>query len=365
MRKLMICLLVLALCLPCALAETEMTRHISGNWVYVLQEDGTAELVDYLDDMARIDLVIPAEVDGYAVTAIGDRAMQENVFQSVVIPEGVTRIGVGAFYWSYEMTAVTLPSTLREIGDYAFKWCAEVEVFAIPEGVRAIGREAFQGNYSMVSLTLPDSLEHIGMLAFHGCSNLTTLVLPANVKTIGERAFDSCIGLMAVTLPDSLEYIGVDAFANCTALTEITLPQSLVEMADYPFRGCTMLDMEALLAAWPAYQIIGGVVYDMQEMALCWWSARGARLRSWRRSTGSASLIRRSEAACGTFHSAKFAYNAATVKKSSADHSCYDISREHCIQRALPELHRLTTDLPSTGGATHEGNQPCHSRRLS
>jgi len=47
-------------------------------------------------------------------------------------------------------------------------------------------------------LVLPSTLKTIGDYAFRGCRGLTTVTIPAGVTSIGCRAFDGCAGLVTV-----------------------------------------------------------------------------------------------------------------------------------------------------------------------
>lgn len=82
-------------------------------------------------------------------------------------------------------TELTLPSEIGglpvcEIGDYAFKDC------------------------SVVSVTIPSSVKKIGWFAFSGCSRLESVGIPSSVTSIGYGAFDSCAKtLMIVCEGDS------------------------------------------------------------------------------------------------------------------------------------------------------------------
>lgn len=70
-----------------------------------------------------------------------------------------------------------------------------------PDGARviAIGDSAFIGNQSIRGVTLPTSLREIGAYAFYG-STLENIVIGASVEKIGECCFASCKSLTSVTV---------------------------------------------------------------------------------------------------------------------------------------------------------------------
>jgi hypothetical protein len=61
----------------------------------------------------------------------------------VVIPEGVTSIGVWAFKDCSSLTSVVIPNGVTSIGDEAFSYCKSLTGVVIPEGVKIIGKKAF------------------------------------------------------------------------------------------------------------------------------------------------------------------------------------------------------------------------------
>ena len=170
---------------------------------------------------------------------IGEFSFARSSLQEVVIPEGVTSIGYGAFYHCDRLGQVQLPGTITHIAPKAFDHTGWVNLFfeqgagdylvagdgillaykgkeaqvRIPEGIRQIGPEVFQGHTEITSLTLPDSLEIIGEAAFADCDNLRQVSGMSGVRIIRDRAFYHC-PLEWVVLPASVESVGLGAFAR-------------------------------------------------------------------------------------------------------------------------------------------------------
>ena len=97
-----------------------------------------------------------------------------------VVPYGVEQIGPSAFdmvFNSY-LRSVTIPNSVRSIGDGAFSGCGNLESVTIGTGVSSIGNGAFYGCGSLTSVTIPHSVTSIGNYVFDGCDNLQTLFLP-------------------------------------------------------------------------------------------------------------------------------------------------------------------------------------------
>ena len=72
------------------------------------------------------------------------------------------------------LTTLEIPSGRTSIGDYAFTSC-NVSSVVIPEGVTAIGKGAFMSNKSIKSITLPSTLTSIDAQAFCDCASLTSI----------------------------------------------------------------------------------------------------------------------------------------------------------------------------------------------
>jgi hypothetical protein len=79
-------------------------------------------------------------------------------------------------------------------------------------------------NYNITSITIPDSMRNIGKNAFYGLSSLTSVVIPNSVTEIGERAFYGCVSLQNIVIPNSVTNIRENAFSGCTSLTNFTMP---------------------------------------------------------------------------------------------------------------------------------------------
>ena len=109
--------------------------------------------------------------------------------KGVIVKEGITYIGSNSFYNFESASFVYLPSTLKEIGKYAF-YCFSDAIITIPEGVTTIGDGAFR-NSNIKTIILPSTLQSIGMYAFKGAGKLTNVYYRGtlsqwNAITIGD-----------------------------------------------------------------------------------------------------------------------------------------------------------------------------------
>jgi hypothetical protein len=119
---------------------------------------------------------------------------------NIIIPESliydnkaltVTRIGDKAFYYN-DIEMITIPNTVRSIGNEAFSHCARLASVSLPNSITVIGDRAFYGCSGLTSVTLPNSLTSIGYIAFQGCRNLSSIIsLMENPVEIKGKLLDS------------------------------------------------------------------------------------------------------------------------------------------------------------------------------
>ena len=136
---------------------------------------------------------------------------------------------------------LTLPASVKKIGDIAFYNCTNLLSVAIPNSVTNIGSSAFYGCSGLSSIAIPNSVTNIGSSAFYGCSGLTSIEMPDSVTSIGPSAFYGCSGLTSIEIPDSVTSIGWDAFRGCTGLENIAIPNSVTSIGRDAFGGCRKL----------------------------------------------------------------------------------------------------------------------------
>ncbi|MCD8048549.1 MAG: leucine-rich repeat domain-containing protein [Clostridia bacterium] len=203
------------------------------NW----DEDGALYIGKYL--------IAGFSVGDYAIKSgtlvIADGALCGCDMTGVTIPSSVKKIGNEAFYGCYAMTSATIKSGVTSIGDGAFAECYALESITIPSSVKTIGDNAFYGCYAMTSATIKSGAESIGNAAFAECYALESIIIPSSVKTIGDEVFYGCYAMTSATIKSGAERIGDYAFAVCFALESITIPSSVTEIGDMAFYGCDSL----------------------------------------------------------------------------------------------------------------------------
>lgn len=279
MKKLLAALLCFALFLTPAFAQGEEALEIrtSGDFEYVVPEDGTAQITGCNNYEAQA-LEIPAELDGLKVTGINVGAFWLcTSLTSITIPDGVTDIGNAAFSDCERLTSITIPDSVTRIGDGAFGLCLSLTSIAIPDSVTDVGSNPFEHCKALQTITvspdhpalemidgvlfgkadkrlicypcaftadsyaIPQGTEIIGEDAFAGCKNLASITIPEGVTRIGDAAFYNCDGLMSITIPESVTRIGDHAFYGCGSLTSIAIPESVTRIGKFAFGSCVSL----------------------------------------------------------------------------------------------------------------------------
>jgi len=94
---------------------------------------------------------VPAEIDGMKVKTIGEYSCQyrNTNIKEIIIPEGVTKVDEGAFRGNPRLTKMTVASSVKTIGDYAFQNCDCLEFIDYKGNQKKIkfGNFAFRGCY--------------------------------------------------------------------------------------------------------------------------------------------------------------------------------------------------------------------------
>lgn len=155
---------------------------------------------------------------------------------STTIPNTVAEIQ-GAFDHLGSIKEIKLPSSLRIIGEDAFKNCTYLKRIVIPDSVIKIGEKAFSHCEKLLEIDLPNSVKEIGQSAFANCENLTEIIIPNSITKIEDRTFEYCNSLERVIIPNSVVEIGNNAF-DCCNLSQICIPNSVKTIGERAFSYC-------------------------------------------------------------------------------------------------------------------------------
>lgn len=200
------------------------------------------------------------------VTEIGDYAFSYVAgLQGTVNLNNVTRVGDYAFSNASSLQAVIGTDHLTEIGDHAFYYCQKLTYFgststyaALPATLTTIGDYAFGADSGIAwgAFTIPAGVKSVGEYAFLGNYRITSAVIPAQMTEIPDGLFAYCSYMTDVKIHDQVTAIGGYAFRKCSQLTSVTLPDSVETMGEAAFAECDLLNeikLPGALKEIPAY----------------------------------------------------------------------------------------------------------------
>jgi BspA type Leucine rich repeat region (6 copies) len=187
-----------------------------------------------------------------------------------IIPSSVTTIGGWAFYYCASLTSVTIPESVTSISNENVVWrngfmgctsltaisvdsdnpnyCSEDGVlfnktkttliacpggktgaYTIPSSVTNIEQRAFRFCVSLAGIIIPNSVTSIPLYAFEGCAKLTSVIIPSSVTGIGGSAFTYCNSIVSIFIPNSVTSIafgafGIFSYQKSTSLERVLLP---------------------------------------------------------------------------------------------------------------------------------------------
>ena len=252
-----------------AYTEDENTKIIDGV-VYRLctsDKDKHYDVYDWFDSEETFESLeeinIVPEIDGTPVMGI----MCKLVYNSNT---GFNH-NYADVYHNYSVKKITIPDTIKKIGDGAFSIFDGLEELVVPASVDlkdnyhcfdnmdALKRITFLGDVPYVygfinkdeleSVTINGYVTQIGADAFKNCSYLKSFKVLGYLENqkfeIGTNAFKNCISLKEFVFPKETKdfKIGKSAFEYCTALKNITFPEKCgnITIGEAAFMDCQTL----------------------------------------------------------------------------------------------------------------------------
>ncbi len=219
----------------------------------LIVEDGVTRIGDYAFYCAKItSLTI-----GKDVRSIGSHALAYTQLKTISFDDGAAlrETGDHAFYYNKELESVTLPSSMKVLGSYSFDNCSALRSITLNEGLEEIRNGAFSGT-GIEKLHLPSTLNPgkdngSSVIAFWSEASLTELTVDKKNPYVnsedgvlyskdGKTVVAVPAGKTDVTIPDEVETISREAFSSWTG-SEITLPTSVRTIEKQAFKMCSNL----------------------------------------------------------------------------------------------------------------------------
>lgn len=162
---------IFAMCGVTAFAENDAKSHL----VYT-EYNGEIE-IRQCSNTPTGDFVIPDTIDGFPVTSIADTAFQ------------ITQ----------QVTSITIPATVKNIGKEAFADTLSVERYIVDDANEYFANDEYGVLYNK------DKTE---LISYPDASPATEYNIPEGVVSVAQSAFDNCEILETITIPASVESLG-------------------------------------------------------------------------------------------------------------------------------------------------------------
>ena len=208
----------------------------------------------YYVDPSWLEKTFTKDKNGYVTTMLKDGRKALVAYfgnsDNIVIPEGVNVIMPGVFY-GMEIESVKMPSSVTEIGSYAFAYCEYLKTVEWSPSLTRIGSGAFSACVSLENIIVPDGITELENSVFSECWNVKTLVLSKNLKVIGERAlhivYDNYSSQKMVILPSTVERIGTSGLHGMS----VFVPKSVKTVGESAFSYCKVyMEIAEMPSSW-------------------------------------------------------------------------------------------------------------------
>ena len=236
MKKFVTLLASAALCLLPAAASAADTQTIDGIDYQFNPSTETYTVAGELSPPSEVAFL--AMVDGYPVTSIAENAFVTSLITSLSMPWTITEIGEGAFRSCRYLEHVTLSPSITEIPNNCFAGCGVLEECVVPEGVTTIGKSAFEG-----------------------CSTLESLILPSTITTLNARCFaiasNSCVITCYAATPPNADPLTFTGYKG-----KVAVPAESIDAYKTATGWSTVAEQIEAIATptWPV--TIDGVTYN-------------------------------------------------------------------------------------------------------
>lgn len=156
-----------------------------------------------------------------SVTNIGSEAFRGCInLHTVELPNKLNVLAAYTFDGCQALKTIKTKS-VHTIERYVFNGCVKLENIEFTDALMTIGYNAFRDCRSLTQVSLPHSVRSVGENSFQGCIKLKEVQLSESMERIDFGLFLDCRSLTQITLPSRIRVVTYNAFVNCSALKVI------------------------------------------------------------------------------------------------------------------------------------------------
>ncbi|MBQ8511248.1 MAG: leucine-rich repeat protein, partial [Clostridia bacterium] len=175
----------------------------------IVVEDGVTRIGNYA--LANLDYCTSVSLAD-SITTIGYRGLYDNDgLTEIVLPDGLVSLEDYALYYGTSLKSITIGSKLESFAQYSFGNLSSLETITVDasnpnlyseNGILYGGTVLYlvPRKHSMTEYTIPDGITTIAERAVYQCSNLVSLTIPSSVTKINSYAVRSCYNLSSVII---------------------------------------------------------------------------------------------------------------------------------------------------------------------
>lgn len=257
-------------------AETLVTWEDFPDYVFYVdisdsQGNSTYAVSSYVGE--NPNPVIPTTAHGHSILRLGEKCFYNNSsVESVTMHDDITHIrkwavrscsNLNNVYYSKNLvviddysfannpimdSALIRNTKINTLGKGAYSTDPKLKYISLPDTLKVIGEKAFLQT-TMERIVIPDGVEEIGMRAFSSSTALKTIYIPATVKKIDQYAFYLSENVTVYCLENSYAQEFCEANSvNYKLITEDDYPSNILADVnndkDINVRDVTMMQIE-------------------------------------------------------------------------------------------------------------------------